>query len=321
MRGGPALLYELQVGRDLGRALGLPAERGGRLRYRLVRERQLARGQDAHALEVGDGLARRGHHPPDAVDLVAEELDAHRRGGLGRIDVDHVTVDVEGTRYVDVACVGVAHRHEQAAHLGELHLLAHLERGAREVSRAGGRHAPHEGACRGDDHAGLTEVQRLDGCGARADHGVVCGLVRPRPVGAVTVAQHAVLTDPGRYRARHAVGRLLARHHQKARPGVLCPQRGDDERTGTLRHGQRGIVSPLQVRERRLEFGGRHELSGDTVYEHVTPRPLSVACGRARPQATEYTDLDGARDTLGRAPRLRHYPPTHSVPREMTPLA
>ncbi len=198
-------------------------------------------------------------------------------------------MDVEEARGADlgrVARVGIAHAHEQAADVLEVHLVAHGEGRAREVTRAHGRHAAEQGV-RARDHDDLVTCGQMGhGVAPGADNGVVGRLVGPREVAALGVAGHVLASDPGRKRPGGAVGGLLAGHDEEAGPRVGSPDCGHDQRPGGLRHGERRVVTGGELVGEGVQFGCGKQLPRDSVYQHGTivptrpvPRhPHSAAC-------------------------------------------
>ena len=238
--------------------------------HRLVGKGKLAAGAHRDALKVADRLAGGGHHAPHAVYLVAEELDAHGRRRLRGEDVDGVSVDVERSRAVELAQVRIAKTHEQGPHVLEGNLVAHGKRGARPVARAHRRHAAQQRAGARHDDAWLAGRESADGLRARADNGVIGGVALPRQVAALGIAQHHVLAKPRLERMGRTLGGLLARDHEQARARVGRPDAREHERTGALRHGDRGVVSGAQLGEGRQKLGRTQQLARDAVDEHAS---------------------------------------------------
>ena len=119
---------ELQVSGQGVVVLGAGVERLLGTGHGLVGQGHLAARRDGHALKLADGLAGGRDHAAHAVDLVAEELDTHRRRGLRRKDVHRVTVHVEAAGGVDLAIIGITHAHKKCRDLVEGHLIAHGKR-------------------------------------------------------------------------------------------------------------------------------------------------------------------------------------------------
>jgi hypothetical protein len=276
-RGRRARLHELEVRGDVAVLLGLGIERLAGAGDRLGREGYLAAGRDGDLLELADGLAGRGDHAAHVVDLVAEELDAHRARGLGGKHVDGIPVDVELPWGVDGSLVGIAEAHEQRAHVLERDLVPHREGRAREVARADGRHAAHERAGARDHDDGLGGREPREGAAAGADDGVVGGHVGPGPVLALGEPTHAPQAEPGGKRARRPVGSLLARDNEQAGAGMLRPEGGEEQWPRGLRDGQRRVMAVRELTGNRRVLGGGPQLSCDPVNEHGASLPLVSA--------------------------------------------
>ncbi len=97
--------------------VGQSARRRGKLRDRV----------DLHARQRGDGLARRRHDAADFLQLVAEEVEAHREIQVAGEHVQRAAAVGEGARPVQLAGIGVAGRREgawqivQLLHAGNAH--------------------------------------------------------------------------------------------------------------------------------------------------------------------------------------------------------
>ena len=263
-----AALNEVQVSGYAVVVLGAVVQGARGTAHRLVREGHLAAGAHRDGLQLADGLARGGHHAADAVDLVAKELQAHGRGGLGGPDVHHVAVDVEGAGGVNLPVVRIAHAKKKRRHVLEGHLVPHGKRAGGKVAAAHGRHAAQKRVGAGHHQALLARGKAAHGLAASADDGVVRGGLRPGTVLALRVAADHVLAQPCGKRARRAVGRLLAGDHQQARPRVLGPQRRQHQRAGGLRHGQRGVVSGGKLPQQGRHLGRGQQSARNAVDEH-----------------------------------------------------
>ena len=260
---------ELQVGGQGVVVLGAGVERLLGTGHGLVGQGHLAARRDGHALKLADGLAGGRDHAAHAVDLVAEELDTHRRRGLRRKDVHRVTVHVEAAGGVDLAIIGITHAHKKCRDLVEGHLIAHGKRARCPVTGACGRHAAQQRTCRRHDDAALSLGQARHGAATGSDHGILGRLLAPRVVAALGVAADDVLAEPRGERAGSAVGRLLARDHKQARARVVGPDGGQHKRTGGLRDGQGGVVARPKRANERLELRTGHDLARNAVDEHV----------------------------------------------------
>ena len=265
---GGALADELEVRGDIHVLLRCLVEDARRALHGLVGERHLAARRDLGLGELADGLAGRGDHAAHAVDLIAEELDTHRRGCLRGEDVDRIAVDVEAAGGVDGAGIGVAHAHEQGAHVLEGHLVAHGEGAAREVAAARRGHAAQQRSGARHHDAALAGGEALDGAAAGGDHGVVgCG-ARPRVLAALGEAAHVAGSEPGCQRAGGTVGGLLARDDVDAGARAARPEGGEHELARALRDREVRVLSPIEGADQRPELGCREQLVGNAVDEH-----------------------------------------------------
>ena len=75
-------------------------------------KRKLSSWGNGNLINGTDGLSGCCHHAPDAVNLVSEELNAHRTCCLSWEDINRIAMNVEGARRIYLARVGVSHADE-----------------------------------------------------------------------------------------------------------------------------------------------------------------------------------------------------------------
>ena len=102
------------------------------------------------------------------LDLVAEQLGAHRRGRAGRVDVEDAAADRELARGLGGLDALVAHAREARDRLLEVELAAGGEHERVEDVAALRRHGAHERARRGDDDLVAALVEREERLSAGA---------------------------------------------------------------------------------------------------------------------------------------------------------
>ena len=185
-----ARIHHLEQRRQFAVILAGAIERHMHVVDGLVGERQLATGEDLDAVLVADGLARRAHHAADAIDLVAEELNAHGRLFLRGKHLDGVAVHAEQTGRVGSAGIGVAHAHQTLRHLVKGNLLAHRKGGGLPIAALDRRHAAQQRAGRGDHDAVIAAHDTPQGLAALGHHGIVRRLLAPGVVLALGKAAH-----------------------------------------------------------------------------------------------------------------------------------
>ena len=263
------VLRELQQGGELRVLLGGQVERPRKPRHGVVGERQLAHGADANLLLVADGLAGARHHGADAIDLVAEELQARGRHGLSGPDIHRVAVHMEETGGVGGVGAGIAHAHERCRHLGKVRLLAHGKRGGAPVRALARRHAAEQRTRGSNHHASVSARQALERRATGGHHGVVGRFIAPRQVGAQGKPRHAVGAQIRRERAQRAVGGILARDHVHRRARLTSELRGHDERARRLRDRQGGVLALGKRGLDGLRALRGVELRGNAMDEHV----------------------------------------------------
>ena len=232
---------------------------------------QLATREDLDAVLIADGLARGAHHAADAVDLVAEELDAHGRLLLRGEYLDGVAVHAEQAGRIGGTCIGVAHAHQALRHLVKRNLLAHRKSGGLPIATLDRRHATQQRAGRGDHDAVVPAHDAPQSLAALRHHGVVGRLFAPRIVLALGKTAHMRQTHVGGKAARGAIGRVLAAHNVDRRARATRKLGGRHKRTARLRHGQRHILAGIESGLDGLQGLGSVELRGYTVNEHAVP--------------------------------------------------
>ena len=185
-----ACIHHLEQCRQLAVVLACAVERHVHVVNGIVGKRQLATGEDLDTVLVADGLPRGAHHAADAVNLVAEELDAHGRLLLRGEYLDGVAVHAEQAGRVGGAGIGVAHAHQALRHLVKRNLLAHRKSSGLPVAALDRRHATQQRAGRGNHDAVVPAHDASQGLAALRHHGVVGRLFAPRIVLALGKTAH-----------------------------------------------------------------------------------------------------------------------------------
>ena len=211
-----------------------------------VGQRQLATREDLDTVLVADGLARGAHHAADAVNLVAEELDAHGRLLLRGKHLDGVAVHAEQAGRIGGTCIGVAHAHQALRHLAKRNLLAHRKSGGLPIATLDRRHAAQQRTGRGNHDAVVPAHDAPQSLAALRHHGVVGRLLAPRIVLALGKTAHIRQAHVGGKAARGAIGRVLAAHNVDRRARATRKLGGRHKRTARLRHGQRHVLAGIE---------------------------------------------------------------------------
>jgi len=238
--------------------LARPGHHGGRAYV-------LAHSIDFHLAKRGYRLAGGGHDAADLVQLVTEEVEAHRVWQVAGEHVYDATFHGERAGALEVARVLVAALLEDAKHVVELrhaqplgsgHISKFAPRAEHErlvKPRLRGRQLAQQRAGRRDHH----------GIAARGQH--VCRLQPTRylarvgrlqgegRVAALREVQHAVVAQIGAQVARERGSGVFPGHHHERRLRRVREARGHHE--GTRRGGdaQRGVLSPVELAPEGLE--------------------------------------------------------------------
>ena len=207
----------------------------------LFGKRKLSSWSNGDLINSADSLAGSRHHTPNTVNLVSEELNTHGTCCLSWEDINRVAVNVEGAWCIHFARVGVSHADKQRSYILKGNVVANGERCRKKIARTNRGNSAHQrvGACNYNDL--LASGKLGDGATPGSNEGVVRRGVRPGAILAVGIAQHGVVAQPRRERARRAIRGVLARNNQQAWTGILRPERSQHQRTSALREGQRGV--------------------------------------------------------------------------------
>ena len=221
----------------------------------LFGKRELSSWSNSDLVNDADSLASCRYHAPNAVNLVSKELNTHGTCGLSWEDINRIAVNVEGTWRVYLAGIGVSHADEQRSYVLKGNIVANSERCRKKIARTNRGNSAHQrvGAC---DYNDLLASGKLgDGATPGSNEGVVRRGVRPGAILAVGIAQHGVVAQPRRERARCTIRGVLSRNDQQAWTGILRPERSQHQRTSALREGQRGVRSARKLSFQLLQLG------------------------------------------------------------------
>ncbi len=234
--------------------------------HRVV-EHELTGGEDLDGVEARGRALVADAELGQAVDLVAPQVDAHRRVGGGREDVDDGAAAGDLPAMFDELLAAVALVHEAG------HQLVGIERGAGADRHRGDRllgrgQALEQGPHAGDDHGrhairvaeavqdAHAPTHRLD---ARADPLERQGLPGGEQLDVAAVEELRQVVGE---LAGHGAGR--AGHDQRPPAGGVH-QPGDRQRAGRLRHGEHRVGAPEHRREGRFvtqQLGERRQVHG-----------------------------------------------------------
>ena len=269
-----ARIHHLEQRRQFAVILAGAIERHMHVVDGLVGECQFAAGKDFDAVLVADGLPRGAHHAADAVNLVAEELDAHGCLFLCGEHLDGVAVNAKQAGRIGGAGIGVAHAHQALRHLVKGNLLAHRKGCRLPVAALDRRHAAQQRAGRGNHNAVVAAHDASQGLAALRHHGVVRRLLAPRIVLALRKTTHVRQAHVGGKATRGAIGRILAAHDIDRRARTARKLGGRHKRAARLRHSQRHVLASIEPGLDGLQGLGSVELRGYTVNEHAVPPAL-----------------------------------------------
>ena len=271
LRRDDARIHHLEQRRQLAVVLAGAIERHMHVVDGLVGKRQLAAREDLDAVFVADGLPRGAHHTTDAVDLVAEELNAHGCLFLRRKHLDGVAMYAKQAGRIGGAGIGVAHAHQALRYLVKRNLLTHRKGRGLPVAALDRRHTAQQRAGRGDHDAVVPAHDASQGLAALGNHSIVGRLLAPRVVLALGKTAHVCQTHVGGKAARGAIGRVLATHNVDRGTRAARKLSGRRKRTARLRHGQRHVLAGIESGLDSLQGLGSVELRGYTVNEHAVP--------------------------------------------------
>ena len=185
-----ACIHHLEQRRQLAVVLACAVERHVHVVNGIVGKRQLTAGEDLDTVLVADGLARGAHHAANAVNFVAEELDAHGCLFLCGEHLDGVAVNAKQAGRVGGAGIGVTHAHQALRHLVKRNLLAHRKSGGLPVAALDRRHTAQQRTGRGNHDAVVPAHDAPQSLAALRHHGVVGRLFAPRIVLALGKTAH-----------------------------------------------------------------------------------------------------------------------------------
>ena len=100
----------------------------------LFGECKLSSWGNGYLINSADGLSGSCHHAPDAVNLISEELNAHRTCCLSWEDINGVAVNVESAWRIHLARVRVSHTDEQRSYILKGNLVANGERRWKKIA-------------------------------------------------------------------------------------------------------------------------------------------------------------------------------------------
>ena len=128
---------------------------------RFLGQRELARRQQAHRIDLVVGTLRFRVEGADRVDLVIEQLDAVRLGAAHREDVEQRATHRKIAGFLHLRHVAIAGHFEPALLAGDIEFLLEreYERGARDITAR--RESLHQGRHRHDQHAAFQRRQAI----------------------------------------------------------------------------------------------------------------------------------------------------------------
>ena len=110
----------------------------------LFGKRKLSSWGNGNLIDGTDGLSGSRYHASDAVNLISEELNAHRTCSLSWEDINCIAVNVEGAWRIYLACIGVSHADEQRGYVLKGDVVANGERRWKKITRTNRGNSAHQ---------------------------------------------------------------------------------------------------------------------------------------------------------------------------------
>ena len=234
-------------------------------------------GVDLHRGQRGDGLARGWHDAADLVQLVAEEVEAHRIGQVAGEHVHGAAAHGEGARAVQLAGVGVAGGFQGAGQVSQLldaldaHILKLLASRKRDRPRGVRFHRRQQTQKRPSarhHHDFAAALERPSGLHALGDDATVGRLRVEGDIGTLREAQHALLPHIGGHVASESDGGVLAGHDDErglGRGGEAGRHEEGPRRGG---HAQGGVFAGVELSPERIQAARLLQGEGERIDEH-----------------------------------------------------
>ena len=159
-------------------------------------KRKLSSWGNGYLINGTDSLSGSRHHAPDTVNLVSEELNAHRTCSLSWEDINCIAVNVEGAWRIYLAGVRVSHADEQRSHVLKGDVVANGKRCRKKIARTNRGNSAHQRVSTCNYNDLLASGKLGDGTAPSSNKGVVWRGIRPGTILAVGIAQHSVVSQP-----------------------------------------------------------------------------------------------------------------------------
>ncbi len=244
---------------------------------------ELAHREQVDRFQGGNGLPGRGKEAADLVQLIAEEIQAHRERQVAGEHVDGAALHAERARAVQFPRVLIAHGNQAALKVVEAgnaalgifgKVCAHTKaQRLGDVRRRRGD-APQKGPRRGNHDNGLTGLQGPQRPQARAvQAGLGRRVQRERVARVVGEAQHALFAHEGGHRAGERLRGIFARAHHQGGSRVAHEARCNQERAGRGRNAYGGVFGGVQLPPSIGKRAGLGQLGREHIDEHGAPFP------------------------------------------------
>ena len=252
---------------------------------------ELGDGVNLHGGQRRDGLPRGRHDAADLVQLVAEEVEPHRKGQVAGEHIHGAAAHGEGARAVQLAGVGVAGGLQGAGQVAQLldaldaHILellagrkrdrprsVRLYRRQQAQQRPGARH----------HHDFAAALERPGGLHALGDDAAIGRLRVEGVIRALREAQHALLPHIGGHVAGEGDGGVLAGHDDERGLGRMGEAGRHEEGPRRGGHAQGGILAGIELSPERVQAAGLLQGEGERIDEH-SGLFSSRANGKSRP--------------------------------------
>ena len=238
---------------------------------------ELGDGVNLHGGQRRDGLPRGGHNAADLVQLVAEEVEPHRKGQVAGEHIHGAAAHGEGARTVQLAGIGVAGGLQGAGQVAQLldaldaHILKllagrkrdrprsiRLYRRQQAQQRPGARH----------HHDFAAALERPGGLHALGDDAAIGRLGVEGVIRALREAQHALLPHIGGHVAGEGDGGVLAGHDDERGLGRMGEAGRHEEGPRRGGHTQGGVLAGIELSPERVQAAGLLQGEGERIDEH-----------------------------------------------------
>ena len=252
---------------------------------------ELRDGVNLHGGQRRDGLPRGGHDAANLVQLVAEEVEPHRKGQVAGEHIHGAAAHGEGARAVQLAGVGVAGGLQGAGQVAQLldaldahilKLLAGRKRDRARSIRLYWRQQAQQRPGARHHHDFAAALERPGGLHALGDDATIGRLRVEGVIHALREAQHALLPHIGGHVAGEGDGGVLAGHDDERGLGRMGEAGRHEKGPRRGGHTQGGVLAGIELSPERIQTAGFLQREGERIDEH-SGLFSSRANGKSRP--------------------------------------